>query len=85
MSGLCLPTSGTAIYSTSDWNIGLSEKVLQELLDIDSHAPDRHPTHSLLRFLIVSNSLDLFLDLVLELWSAFVGMYLCRRHPRSVT
>ncbi|KAF9453004.1 P-loop containing nucleoside triphosphate hydrolase protein [Macrolepiota fuliginosa MF-IS2] len=33
----------------------------------------RYPTHSLLRFLITSNSLDLFLDLVLELWSAFVG------------
>ncbi|KAF9644674.1 pleiotropic drug resistance ABC transporter [Thelephora ganbajun] len=32
-----------------------------------------HPTHSLLRFLIVSNSLDLILDLTLELWSAVVG------------
>ncbi|KAF7347593.1 P-loop containing nucleoside triphosphate hydrolase protein [Mycena venus] len=28
----------------------------------------RHPTHSLIRFLLVSNSLDLILDLVLELW-----------------
>jgi hypothetical protein len=28
----------------------------------------RHPTHSLIRFLIVSNSLDLILDIVLELW-----------------
>lgn len=37
------------------------------------HMPDRHPAHSLLRFLVVSNSLDLFLDLVLELWSAIVG------------
>ncbi|KAH8100998.1 P-loop containing nucleoside triphosphate hydrolase protein [Cristinia sonorae] len=33
----------------------------------------QHPTHSLLRFLIVSNSLDLILDVALEMWSAFVG------------
>ncbi|KAJ7459165.1 P-loop containing nucleoside triphosphate hydrolase protein [Mycena galericulata] len=33
----------------------------------------RHPTHSLIRFLLVSNSLDLILDIVLELWGAFVG------------
>ncbi|TBU62826.1 P-loop containing nucleoside triphosphate hydrolase protein [Dichomitus squalens] len=32
-----------------------------------------HPTHSLLRYLIVSNSLDLILDLLLETWSAVVG------------
>ncbi|KAF5385025.1 hypothetical protein D9615_001230 [Tricholomella constricta] len=32
-----------------------------------------HPTHTLLRFLLVSNSLDLILDIVLELWSAIVG------------
>ncbi|KAF8078960.1 ATP-binding cassette transporter [Lyophyllum atratum] len=32
-----------------------------------------HPTHSLLRFLLVSNSLDLILDIVLELWSAVVA------------
>ncbi|KAH7930921.1 pleiotropic drug resistance ABC transporter [Leucogyrophana mollusca] len=33
----------------------------------------RYPTHSLLRFLLVSNSLDLILDLVLEMWGAVVG------------
>ncbi|KAG1754951.1 P-loop containing nucleoside triphosphate hydrolase protein [Suillus paluster] len=33
----------------------------------------RHPTHSLLRFLLVSNSLDLLLDLALEMWGAVVG------------
>ncbi|KAK7465464.1 hypothetical protein VKT23_005441 [Stygiomarasmius scandens] len=33
----------------------------------------QHPKHSLLRFLLVSNSLDLILDVTLELWSAFVG------------
>ncbi|KAK0233579.1 P-loop containing nucleoside triphosphate hydrolase protein [Armillaria fumosa] len=33
----------------------------------------RYPNHSLIRFLIVSNSLDLILDVVLELWSAVVG------------
>ncbi|KAF8236776.1 pleiotropic drug resistance ABC transporter [Tricholoma matsutake] len=32
-----------------------------------------YPTHSLLRFLLVSNSLDLVLDVILELWSAVVG------------
>ncbi|KAF8634908.1 hypothetical protein AX15_000655 [Amanita polypyramis BW_CC] len=33
----------------------------------------KYPTHSLLRFLLVSNSLDLILDLILELWSAVLG------------
>lgn len=33
----------------------------------------RYPDHSLIRFLVVSNSLDLILDVVLELWSAVVG------------
>ncbi|KAF7307138.1 P-loop containing nucleoside triphosphate hydrolase protein [Mycena indigotica] len=32
-----------------------------------------HPTHSLIRFLLASNSLDLILDVVLEFWSAVVG------------
>ncbi|EJD03804.1 P-loop containing nucleoside triphosphate hydrolase protein [Fomitiporia mediterranea MF3/22] len=36
----------------------------------------RHPTHSLLRFLIASNSLDIILDVVLELWSA-VAVFGC--------
>ena len=34
---------------------------------------DSHPTHSLLRFLLASNSLDLILDIVLELWGAIIG------------
>ncbi|OBZ72652.1 hypothetical protein A0H81_08065 [Grifola frondosa] len=34
---------------------------------------NEHPTHSLLRFLLVSNSLDLIIDVALELWSAVVG------------
>lgn len=33
----------------------------------------QHPKHTLLRFLIVSNSLDLILDVVLEMWSVVVG------------
>ncbi|KAG6919005.1 hypothetical protein DXG01_009715 [Tephrocybe rancida] len=33
----------------------------------------RYPTHSLLRFLLVSNSLDLIIDILLELWKACVG------------
>ncbi|KAL7279294.1 hypothetical protein ACG7TL_007135 [Trametes sanguinea] len=32
-----------------------------------------HPTHSLLRYLLVSNSLDLILDVLLETWSATAG------------
>lgn len=32
-----------------------------------------NPTHSLLRFLVASNSLDLILDISLEMWSAVVG------------
>ena len=42
----------------------------------------RNPTHSLLRFLLVSNSLDLILDVVLELWSATIGMSLCCRQQK---
>ncbi|CAK5280326.1 unnamed protein product [Mycena citricolor] len=33
----------------------------------------QHPTHSLIRFLLVSNSLDLILDIVMELWASTVG------------
>lgn len=35
--------------------------------------PSRHPTYSLLWFLLASNSLDLIIDLALELWSAIFG------------
>ncbi|KAJ3895149.1 pleiotropic drug resistance ABC transporter [Lentinula edodes] len=34
---------------------------------------EKYPTHSLLRFLLVSNSLDLILDVALELWTAVIG------------
>ncbi|KAF9567761.1 pleiotropic drug resistance ABC transporter [Agrocybe pediades] len=33
----------------------------------------KYPTHSLIRFLLVSNSLDLILDSALEMWSATIG------------
>lgn len=33
----------------------------------------RYPSHSLLRFLLASNSLDLILDVMLEAWGAVVG------------
>ncbi|EGN94459.1 hypothetical protein SERLA73DRAFT_114694 [Serpula lacrymans var. lacrymans S7.3] len=33
----------------------------------------RYPSHSILRFLLVSNSLDLLLDIALEMWGAIVG------------
>ncbi|KAL5518793.1 hypothetical protein ACEPAH_476 [Sanghuangporus vaninii] len=44
---------------------------------------DRYPTHSLIRFLIVSNSLDLILDIVLELWSA-VAVFGCVYSLREI-
>lgn len=44
----------------------------------------RHPTHSLIRFLIVSNSLDLILDIVLELWSAVAGTFLSLRFKSNI-
>lgn len=34
-----------------------------------------YPDHSLLWFLLTSNSLDLILDIVLELWSATAGRF----------
>jgi hypothetical protein len=40
---------------------------------ITSYLHDRYPEHSLLRFLLVSNSLDLILDVFLEMWSATAG------------
>lgn len=39
--------------------------------------PKRHPKHSLLRYLIVSSSLDLILDILLTAWSAVVGEHGC--------
>lgn len=33
----------------------------------------RYPNHSLLHFLLVSNSLDLIIDVTLEMWSAVIG------------
>ncbi|KAF5366949.1 hypothetical protein D9757_010851 [Collybiopsis confluens] len=34
---------------------------------------EKNPAHSLIRFLLVSNSLDLILDVTLELWTAVIG------------
>ncbi|KAH8120041.1 P-loop containing nucleoside triphosphate hydrolase protein [Phellopilus nigrolimitatus] len=50
------------------------KNLFTKYLDYRGH----YPGHSLIRFLIVSNSLDLILDVVLELWSAvasFVSVY----------
>ena len=38
-----------------------------------SLSSNRHPTYSLLRYLIVSNSLDLIIVILLETWSAVIG------------
>lgn len=43
------------------------------LFSVYQHILPSHPTNSLVWFLIASNSLDLILDVVLELWSAVVG------------
>ncbi|PFH52248.1 hypothetical protein AMATHDRAFT_2254 [Amanita thiersii Skay4041] len=54
------------------WNLSpfFQHKIIfSKLLDYRS----LYPNHSLLRFLLVSNSLDLILDVVLEMWSAIIG------------
>ena len=47
--------------------------MLHPILSLTTTMGTRYPTHSLLRFLLVSNSLDLILDILLELWKAVVG------------
>ena len=75
MCGAFRPSFVTKIYLTNVWSIELCtflfEPITSTLFDNDMAA--RHPTHSLLRFLLVSNSLDLILDILLEMWSAVVG------------
>lgn len=74
MSGLYPPTSANIICLISDWNTSQGKGDRNYLFILPLRIGGiRYPTHSLLRFLIVSNSLDLILDYVLELWSAVVG------------
>ena len=42
-------------------------------LSLTTTTATRYPTHSLFRFLLVSNSLDLIIDILLKLWTAVVG------------
>ena len=42
-------------------------------LSLTTTMATRHPTHSLFRFLLVSNSLDLILDILLKLWTTAAG------------
>ncbi|KAJ7597443.1 pleiotropic drug resistance ABC transporter [Mycena floridula] len=60
------------LNDTDVWSLSplfLHKNLFNKRLEYQS----RHPTHSLLHFLLVSNSLDLILDFVLELWSAVMG------------
>src|ERR1700679_1651299 len=57
---------------------GVSSYVLLFPFNLSSSLSDnnyghRYPTHTLFRFLVVSNSLDLILDILLKLWSSVVG------------
>ena len=45
--------------------------------------PCSYPKHSLIRYLLVSNSLDLILDILLDTWSAVVGARILRLLPRN--
>ena len=42
-------------------------------LSLTTTMATRYPTHSLFRFLVVSNSLDLIIDILLKLWTTAVG------------
>jgi hypothetical protein len=70
--GLYRPSLNIKIYLKSACNIGPSELSNPRWYYV-ANFRNSHPTHSLLRFLLVSNSLDLILDILLELWSAIVG------------
>lgn len=70
--GASLPSSSTKLYLAGCWNTKLGASTIVD--QARSVTSDRYPKHSLLRFLVVSNALDLILDFVLELWSAVLGM-----------
>lgn len=61
------------IYLTNYWSIELCTFVSVQPFSFLSLMATRYPTHSLFRFLLVSNSLDLILDILLKLWTAVVG------------
>ena len=72
MFGASLPSFSTKLYLASCWSTKLGALTIVD--HIRWVTSDRYPKHSLLRFLVVSNSLDLILDFVLESWSAVIGM-----------
>ncbi|TCD63205.1 hypothetical protein EIP91_005844 [Steccherinum ochraceum] len=85
-NALAMPEDGATLWSWCTFSFVeplfkiANERTLNEP-DVWSLSPyfthknlfNKHPTHSLLRFLLVSNSLDLILDVALEMWGAFVG------------
>lgn len=74
MFGASLPSFSTKLYLASCWNTKIGTSTVVD--HIRCMTSDRYPKHSLLRFLVVSNSLDLILDFILESWSAVIGMWL---------
>ena len=65
----------TKIYLTNVWSIELCTFVSIQSFTLThtTTMATRYPTHTLFRFLIVSNSLDLILNILLKLWTAVVG------------
>jgi hypothetical protein len=76
ISGAFLPSLSIEIYSQNFLNIAQGNSSINCTPRVAySFVISRYPTHSLLRLLLVSNSLDLILDVLLELWSAVIGIY----------
>jgi hypothetical protein len=51
-----------------------AECVTAKIMSFHDLIIDSNPSHSLFWFLIVSNSLDLILDLVFDMWTSVIGM-----------
>ena len=75
MYGGFRPSSATKIYLTNVWSIELCTSVssISFTLSLTKNVTTRYPTHTLFRFLLVSNSLDLILDIILKLWTDVFG------------
>lgn len=72
--GACRPFSAIKTFSSRTWNIEQSTRITTLFLCFaDQNFLISHPSHSLLRFLLSSNSLDLIIDVALEMWSAVIG------------
>ena len=75
ISGVFPLSFAIKIYSISFWNIVQCESLCFFFFSTDEDH-NSYPSHSLLRFLLVSNSLDLIIDVVLELWNAVIGEFI---------